>query len=164
MIIIKLIATICVCTVLVISDIKASHNDNNVEVIPVQLEETAKDTARILDENGSLKTIDVQKLFNLYADNFYDNDFIKKLDSEQVGSYLKITGTADMICNNYIDGCYIVMTQHRNKKIYDGFTSYWFFFSDTDEKDKVMQLKEGDKVTIVGYCNEGKNLVNCYLR
>lgn len=108
-----------------------------------------------------------EELFCYYADNFWDTEKLTEFTNKLKDTDIKLSGTVHMIRNNAIDGTYIVFRQKRAGSIRDGWMVITCNFSDKLQKERVMKLKKGDNVTLIGHVSKynalGFNLYDCYL-
>lgn len=85
------------------------------------------------------------------------------MEKDWDGRFVKLTGKIHKIHYTYIDGCYLTIEQQRHSGITDGWCKFYCTIYDNAEIEKVLKMKSGDTITLVGYAkwNLGPELLNC---
>lgn len=106
----------------------------------------------------------VEDLFNFYADNLWNDAAILKMNKKLKDTDVKLTGRIHSINYNYVDGCYITFYHERKDSIIDGWQILFCYFVDQKEIEKVLKLKKGDKITLIGHTERVLlRVLDCYL-
>ncbi|MCQ4637174.1 hypothetical protein NE619_10595 [Anaerovorax odorimutans] len=133
-----------VACVLIVSIIVGSTLDNADTTSPTgSTENTSAETTKTTKPTEGVLTIAPGDLLEKYEENEVKGD---EIYAEKM---MKLTGVIDDIGKDIMEDVYITF------KVNDeySFTSVQCFFSDDEQIKKVMDLKPGQKITIVGRCD-----------
>ena len=97
--------------------------------------------------------------------HFYAEDILCRLSDSVVKSgydhlailksiddrYIKLSGTVSKVHQNDIFGCWIIINQKRANGLRDGWNYFICYFNDIRENDKIINLKKGDNITLIGH-------------
>jgi hypothetical protein len=158
-----ILGTACITGDMVYS-YQVAHPDTKVEE-PVTVQEVYQQKKDKVLDSHDVMNVNAEQWLCKYADNLYNDDVQVKMKYNWKDKYIKLTGEISKVHNNY-DGCYISIRQKRSKGITDGWCSIVCYFYDDAEKQQILNMHPGDKVTITGYSrwDVGPILINSYVR
>lgn len=118
-------------------------------------------------EGKKLKKYSSEEILCSLADSLWDQEKHDEIINSLKDKDIKLTGTVNRVRNTF-EGCYVVFTQKRADGMTDGWAMITCYFRDEEQKEKVMKLKKGDNITIVGHFTKypviDLSMYDCYLK
>jgi len=171
-----LLAVLIGALVMTNTDVKAVSKDDNNTAVYSEKKSTVK-LSKFYDYNSTMdrykenpkkfKHYYTEEILCFYADNIWNKEKSIEFTNKIRNTDIKLSGTVHMIRNNYIDGTYIVFRQKRAGSIKDGWMVITCYFHDKEQIEKVLKLKKGDNVTLIGRVSKYPHMVfdlhDCFL-